>query len=85
MRLFYVTSVLVVVCSLFGCAGEIPATMAEQAKALQLATGTATKPTVAIQREGSIDTTSYTVSVSITIEPAQVPSGSADDQETASH
>ena len=80
MRLFICTSVLVVSCCLAGCAGEIQDIKAEPAKAIQSTVGTAVNPTVAPQQEGSPGTASYTISVSLTIDPGQGPDGNADGQ-----
>ena len=79
MRAFILTSILAVGCSLAGCAGELQNTKAEPA--IQLVVGAVTNPTVAPQQQASPSTVSYTISVSVTLDPEEVPDGSADGQE----
>lgn len=83
MRLFFLMSMLVVECGLAGCAGELPETAVDSAKAIQSVVGTAAKPAVDPQQEGSASTASYTISVSITIDPGLLPDGGTDAQGTA--
>ena len=85
MRRFFLTSMLAIGCNLAGCVGGIQETMVDPVKAVQSVVGTittVTKPTDATQQEGPVGTASYAISVSITIDPGQMPDGSADGQGT---
>lgn len=81
MRLFISTSVLIIGCCLAGCAGELQGTKVQPAKPIRFVVGTVADSTVAPQQEGSAGSASYAISVSITIDPGQVPDGNTDGQE----
>lgn len=80
MRRFILTNLLVGAFCLAGYAGEPQETTVEPANAVQSAVETVDNPTVPPEQEGSPGTTSFMISVSITIDPGQVPDDSTDVQ-----
>lgn len=78
MRVFFLTSALVVSCSLFGCAGQLKTAMVEHARATALVAETLTRATAAIQCEGTKNTESCTAAVSTINDQAKALQDSAD-------
>lgn len=83
MRVFFLTSVLVVGCSLSGCVGELKAAGADQSNPTQLVGGSLTLATITIQCEQSPDTSSCTFAVSTGNDQAKAQKDSTESQDSA--
>lgn len=83
MRGIYFASVLLVGCSLSGCAGQLKAAMVEHAKATQSVAGTLSQVAADIQCEGSKDVELCSAAVSMLNEQVKALQDSAENLEKA--
>lgn len=83
MRGIFFASILLVGCSLSGCAGQLKAAMVEHAKATQSVAGTLSQAAAEIQCEGSKDVAMCSAAVSLINDQVKALQDSAENLERA--